>query len=125
MRRAIGAWTELREAEPENRPRFDATATAYGLRIEDTRSCTIKGSHDLSPLEADVYLFCDKGQSLDAVVREFGESPHTIGAILDGFGADRLMLASESKYLSLAIIRERALFRRLGSSVRLLSTQRP
>jgi ribosomal peptide maturation radical SAM protein 1 len=75
--------------------------------INDTRLCALKRNHVLSGLAAKVYQLCDTPQTGGSLVLKLGSSVNDseIRALLAKFMAAKLMIESEGRYLSLAVMR--------------------
>ena len=80
------------------------------LVLHDTRPCAVSFQRRLSGLDREIYLFCDAGRSLEAIVRHVAErdpagsfDAASIRRLLDGWVADRLMAYLDDRYLSLAL----------------------
>ena len=80
------------------------------LVLHDTRPCAVSFQRRLTGLDREIYLFCDAGRSLEAVVRRAAKhaagrslDSGAIRRLLDGWIADRLMVYLDDRYLSLAL----------------------
>jgi hypothetical protein len=80
------------------------------LVLHDSRPCAVSFQRRLSGLDREIYLFCDAGRSLEAIVRHVAEHDPagsfdvaSIRRLLNGWVADRLMAYLDDRYLSLAL----------------------
>jgi rhodanese-related sulfurtransferase len=80
------------------------------LVLHDTRPSAVSFQRRLSGLDREIYLYCDTGRSLEAIVRHVAEQDPagsfdaaSIRRLLDGWVADRLMAYLDQRYLSLAL----------------------
>jgi ribosomal peptide maturation radical SAM protein 1 len=79
------------------------------LVLHDTRPCAVSFQRRLNGPDREIYLFCDTGRSLEAIVRHAAEhaagsaDPAAIRRLLDGWVDDRLMACLDGRYLSLAL----------------------
>jgi ribosomal peptide maturation radical SAM protein 1 len=80
------------------------------LVLHDTRPCAVSFQRRLTGLDRELYLFCDSGRSLEAVVQHAAGQgaprsldPASIRRLLDGWVTDRLMAYLDGRYLSLAL----------------------
>ncbi len=98
------AWTS------PDRPRLDLFQTGSLALITDTRPCAVRPTYVLSGVEAKLYLECDTAQTPASIGRKLGNSiPELeVRALLHSFRDARLMAEMDGRYLSLAVLRNRA-----------------
>jgi ribosomal peptide maturation radical SAM protein 1 len=105
---AVGEWWRRRLAD--ERPRLEAEADGEILVITDTRTVATAPRHLLEGVAAALYEACDVATSLNGLLRRSELAAHAdeVEAALESLLADRLMLADEGRYLSLAVFRTRS-----------------
>jgi ribosomal peptide maturation radical SAM protein 1 len=92
----------------QNRPRLDLFQTDSVVLITDTRACALKPTWVLTGLEAKLYLGCDTAQTPASIARKLGNSIPEVLALLHSFRDARLMAEMDGRYVSLAVLRNRA-----------------
>src|SRR5262249_26779232 len=71
----IAKWWKVRGVEDvQQHPRLDASWSAEGLTITDTRPTAVKANHHLEGLAAQIYWQCDSAQSFANLQRKCGPS---------------------------------------------------
>jgi ribosomal peptide maturation radical SAM protein 1 len=78
------------------------------LVLHDTRPCAASFQRRLAGVDREIYLFCDTGRSLEAIVDHVHAAGGRLDAasirrLLDGWVADRLTAYLDGRYLSLAL----------------------
>jgi len=109
-RQAVGEWCESWNEDPAQRIRLDAVVTDDGVvRINDTRICATSSEHELTGLEAEVFLECDSAKTIKSLHRALVDAPDEteIQAALDRLRADKLVVEMDGQFLSLALFRSR------------------
>jgi ribosomal peptide maturation radical SAM protein 1 len=103
-------WARAHAQPPERRPRLDLHQSAGAVVLQDTRECAVAPVHRLDGLAAEVYLLCDQAQGLSTLVEKVGGGANEslIRKTLLDLQQVRLMVEMDGKYLSLAVIRDRA-----------------
>ncbi|MGH9748225.1 MAG: RiPP maturation radical SAM C-methyltransferase [Candidatus Acidiferrales bacterium] len=93
-----------------NRPRLDLFQTGSVALITDTRTCAPKPTVVLTGLEAKIYLECDTAQTPLSLARKLGNPTleSEIHAHMRSFRDAHLMAEMDGRYLSLAVLRNRA-----------------
>jgi ribosomal peptide maturation radical SAM protein 1 len=108
LRRAVQEWWNER-VDPERRPCLDAADDGETILITDTRSVATARRHRLEDIRARVYARCDAATSPERLLREapFAGREDEVHDALASLEADRLLLADDGRYLSLAVFRSR------------------
>src|SRR5262249_16774167 len=103
----IDSWPEWTSP---NRPRLDLFRTGSIVLITDTRNCAIKATHLLTGLDAALYLECDPIQPPASLARKLGDgvTESDVRSRLDSFCDARIIAEMDGRYLSLAVLRNRA-----------------
>ena len=106
---ALGGWWQASTLPADQKPRLDAEWLAEDrLRVHDTRSCAMRPTLSFSGAHARVYAACDSVQSVHGLVRDLKLSEESVKSILDQFIECKLMVEMEARYLSLAVVINRA-----------------
>lgn len=105
--REVEGWATLRR---QHRTRLDLFQAGSVILINDTRPCAVKRTHVLSGVAAKIYLLCDTSQTAASVAIKLSGlvGDHEVCALLVEFVAAKLMIEMEGRYLSLAVMRNRA-----------------
>jgi ribosomal peptide maturation radical SAM protein 1 len=105
--RAVGAWAHAQLSQ--ERPRLDAQVEQDSIVITDSRAVAVAERHELTGVTARVYELCDTARTVTALLREerIGGVEAEVRDAMDRLVANRLMLAIEGRYLSLAVFRNR------------------
>jgi ribosomal peptide maturation radical SAM protein 1 len=105
LRREVEHWLLARSVEETERPRLDATIEADGsVTIADTRPCAVQPVHQLTGLDAEIYLACDSAQGIASLSARF----EAVEPALARLTRDGLMVEMEGRVLSLAVLRNRS-----------------
>jgi ribosomal peptide maturation radical SAM protein 1 len=106
---ALGGWWQASTLPADQQPRLDAEWPAEDrLIIHDTRSCATQPTFSFSGAHARLYAACDSVQSVHGLVRDLKLSEESVKSILDQFIECKLMVEMEARYLSLAVVKNRA-----------------
>jgi ribosomal peptide maturation radical SAM protein 1 len=107
LRREVGTWIELWQTPDGSHPRLDLRLVGDEVVITDTRPCAVRRRYHLRGLAAKIYMECDSVQSLDALLRRFRSQASDDGVkkSLRTLVANKLMIADDGRYLSLAVTR--------------------
>ena len=103
----VERWSEW---SSPNRPRLDLFQTDSVVLITDTRACAKKPAFVLTGLDAKLYLACDSAQTSASAARKLGDATNELEVceMLRSFRDARLMIEMDGRYLSLAVLRNRA-----------------
>jgi len=125
LSREVGRWWEAFVAEA-GRPVLDARESGGGLAIRDTRPCAVAETHRLEGLAAELYRFCDQAHPLAVIRRRFaGEAGEDeIGGVLADLVDRKLMVYTDDRYLTLAVLRDRPAAERAAADLALHSVVR-
>jgi ribosomal peptide maturation radical SAM protein 1 len=123
---AVTLWRNARfQADQTLRPKLDATIQAGGaIHIADTRACAVANEHELSGVDAQVFLACDAAQSRQGLERHLASaknrervatvdghngtiSSDSISDSLDRLVAARLFVHMDNQFVSLPVLRNR------------------
>jgi magnesium-protoporphyrin IX monomethyl ester (oxidative) cyclase len=108
VREWVFDWMRVKHRPLDQRPVLMMTDDGVEIRIRDTRSVATRSHHVLRGLARLVYLTCDDAIAAEGLVaalnRRFDLSATWSDAapVVDDLVANKLMLAVESRYLSLA-----------------------
>ena len=106
-------WMRLNRRPSDQRPVLTMADDGDAIRIRDTRSIATRSDHVLRGLSRLVYLTCDDAIAADGLVgalnRRFDCSATwtDVAPVVNDLVANKLMLAVESRYLSLATVEGR------------------
>lgn len=105
--RALSEWQACRDAS------LDVFSAADGIRVVDRREPGESREVRFAGLAAELYLLCDAARTVDSlaevpVIRKRATQAEVL-ALLDQFVEQGLMIRSGSRYLSLAVVRDRAI----------------
>jgi len=103
----VAAWPEWTSPK---RPRLDLFRTGSIVLITDTRACAVTAARLLTGSDAAIYLECDSIQAPASLARKLGDGLTESGvrSRLDSFCDARIMAEMDGRYLSLAVLRNRA-----------------
>jgi ribosomal peptide maturation radical SAM protein 1 len=107
VQQEVQAWLGARVGNAETYPRLDADFNGPNLTIIDTRPCATKPRHVFDSAAAALYSRCDVATKIGTLVKEFGQPPSEVEAILSDFESRNIMVHSDDQYLSLAVFRTR------------------
>jgi ribosomal peptide maturation radical SAM protein 1 len=102
-------WWTHRTGDPDNPPRLDAEQTGDAVVITDTRPCAVQHTHRLEGLAAALYVLCDTAHTFASLSRMLsGYAEEAIATALEDLMDRKLLVKSDNRYLSLAILRNRS-----------------
>ncbi len=103
---AVGTWQSVHDGA-----RLSASLQEDGtLVLSDTRPCAISFQHRLHGMERKLYLYCDRGRSLEELCRFARDAGHgspldepSLRRLLADWIEARLMVGADERYLALAL----------------------
>lgn len=111
VRHEVEKWLLLYSGDAQQRPRLDAFEDADdSVRVVDTRPCSPCAERRLSGIHARIYLACDEAKAPGRLAAELGGlgQEQAISTALNELIDAKLMIEMEGRYLSLAVLRNRA-----------------